>query len=137
MSRVTPPDIALWVCDYLRDSLADVDGLEVDVRIPDGYDGSHPLIVVRDDGGGQSERICFDRSLGISCYGWTPQWSRPLYLLAARVYAILTDDDLPYRQSTPITAVDETGCNGPYAASTKLACALYYLTVEYHTVGTY
>lgn len=137
MSRVTPPDICLWVCNLLRRELNDIDDLEVDIRIPDTYRADHPLIVIRDDGGTQSERILFDRSLGISCYGWTPTWPAPLYDLAARTYSILTDDALAFQTGTPIAAVDESGCNGPYAASCTLGCALYYMTVQYVTVGTW
>lgn len=137
MSRVAPPDIALWTCNLLRSELSDVTGLEVDIRIPDSYKGDHPLIVVRDDGGTQSDLILFDRSLGVSCYGWNPDNPAPLHDLATRVYAILTDDELAYKPDSPVAAVDESGCNGPYPASTTFGCGLYYLTVEYSTVGNY
>lgn len=134
MSRVTPPDISLWLCDRIR---AEHPHVECDIRIPDGYTGDHPLVVVRDDGGPQSDWIVFDRSLGITVYGWDETNPKPLRDLAADLYAQLTDDELAYMDGSPITAVTQSGCNGPYPVSTSMACAGYYLTVEYSTVGTH
>lgn len=45
---VTPPDIELWLCEWLRSNIKDVTGLQVGNREPEDYRGEHPLIVVRD-----------------------------------------------------------------------------------------
>ena len=41
-------------------------GLKVSNREPNDYDGSYPLITVRDDGGSQSDQIIFDRQMGVN-----------------------------------------------------------------------
>lgn len=136
MSAVMPPDLELWACDWIRDHIRDVPGLTVGNRIPDAYDGSHPLVSVRDDGGGQSERILFDRSLGVNVLGWTRSDNGPCKDLARRIYALLTDpDDITRPVGSPIVAVVEDGCNGPYPVTDDLDVAHYYLTVEYSAVG--
>ena len=67
MASVIPPDLELFLTGWLRSNITDVAGLQVGNRIPDGYDGSYPLVVVRDDGGTQSaDRVTFDRSIGVN-----------------------------------------------------------------------
>lgn len=133
MIQIIPPDISLYLCRLVRDRI----GVQADIRIPDGYDGSKPLVVIRDDGGTQSNRIMFDRSIGVSVYGYGKDNTKPLYDLAAQVYANLTDDNLAYMADSPIAAVIESGCNGIYPVDTDLPCALYYMTAEYSTVGSW
>ena len=61
MASVIPPDLELFLTGWLRSNITDIPGLQVGNRIPDGYDGSYPLVVVRDDGGTQSaDRVTFD-----------------------------------------------------------------------------
>ena len=67
MTAVLPPDLETWLCAYLRGELKPSFGkILVHIREPDDYDGSFPLVVVRDDGGSQSNRVLFDRSIGIT-----------------------------------------------------------------------
>lgn len=51
MASVIPPDLELFLTGWLRSNITDIPGLQVGNRIPDGYGGSYPLVVVRDDGG--------------------------------------------------------------------------------------
>lgn len=135
MSQVIPPDLESWLCDWLRASITDIPGLQVGNKRPTDYDGSYPLVTVRDDGGNQSDRVSFDRSVGIRVMGWTRSRDKPCRTLARRVYAILTDPAIALAAGSPIVSVDESGCNGPYSVSDELDVALYYLTVEYSAVG--
>lgn len=135
---VTPPDIELWLCEWLRSNIKDVSGLQVGNREPEDYRGEYPLIVVRDDGGGQSDRVVFDRSVGVTVRGWTRSNSKPCADLARRVYALLTADPeilQGFAEGSPILAIDESGCNGPYPVSEDANVARYYLTAEYSVSG--
>lgn len=48
---VISPDIEQWLCDYLRDRVYDVEGLQFDNRKPEAYRGDYPLVTIRDDSG--------------------------------------------------------------------------------------
>lgn len=140
MTLVLPPDLELWLCGYLRGRLSDVPDLRVSNKEPPMYDGSHPLVVVRDDGGAQSERILFDRSMGVTVRGWTRQNDKPCKDLARRVYALLTDDPgilSNHAENSPILAIDESGCNGPYPVTEDADVCRFYMTVEYTAQGDY
>lgn len=133
MSRIIPPDISLWLCRHLRSQISEP-RLQVGVRIPDSYDGSYPLIVIRDDGGGQADRVLFDRSLGVTVYKGAPNDPKPCRDLAAEAYAVLTDDRIGYVPGSPIAGVVEDGCNGVYPVSGDQETCMYYMTVEYTAV---
>ncbi len=136
MTMVMPPDLELWLCTYLRAQLADVVGLKVSNREPDDYSGSVPLIVVRDDGGSQSDRLLFDRSVGVTVrYGprTSPKKCRDL---AARVYGLLTDPSTCLVEGSPIAGISEDGCNGPYAVAEDADIARFYMIFEFSAVGT-
>lgn len=136
MSRVKPPELALWACTLIRKEFAPtLPGLQVDIRIPDAYRGQMPLIVVRDDGGAQTGTNLFDRSLGVTVSMGSIDNPYPCRTLADGVYALLTDLYLPFDHN-PIAAIIHDGCNGPYPASGDHQTAVHYLTVEYSAVGT-
>lgn len=135
MSTVLPPDLETWLCAHLRSRLSDVPGLQVGNKRPNDYRGTYPLIVVRDDGGSQTDRVAFDRSVGVTLTGWSRSNDKPCKDLARHVYAILTDDSIPLADGSPIVSVTEQGCNGPYPVTDDLNVACYYLTVEYSAVG--
>lgn len=138
MTRITPPDVSLWLCDYLRRQLTGLDGLQVGIRVPDGYKGTHPLIVIRDDGGAILGLGQFDRSVGVTVYGWTRSNSQPCMDLARRVMGLLTDQQLISPLGTdgsPVESVTEDGCNGPYATTDDRDTAAVYMTVEYTVTG--
>lgn len=139
MASVIPPDLELFLTGWLRSNITDVAGLQVGNRIPDGYDGSYPLVVVRDDGGTQSaDRVTFDRSIGVNVLGWTRNDTKPCRDLAARVYGLLTGEPgilIGFAEGSRICAVVSDGCNGPYPVCEDAAWCRYYMTVEYSTAG--
>lgn len=136
MSRVIPPDVALWASERLREELAgQYPDLQVDIRVPDGYRGEYPLIVIRDDGGSQEERLLFDRSLGVTVHYGPIDDPYPARQLADAVYASLTDTSIPY-EAGPVASITSDGCNGPYPVTGQDLDAAWYMTVEYQAVGT-
>lgn len=133
-----PPDLELFLCGWLKERLTDVDGLQVGNRPPESYRGQHPLIVIRDDGGAMLGLGRFDRSVGVTVYGWTRSNSQPCMDLARRVMGLLTDQQLISPLGTPgspVESVTEDGCNGPYATTDDLDTAAVYMTVEYTVTG--
>jgi len=139
MATVVPPDLELFLTGWLRSNITDVDGLQVGHRTPDGYDGSYPLIVVRDDGGAQSaDRVVFDRSVGVNVCGWTRNNPKDCRDLAARVYGLLTcepDILVGFAEGSSVCAVVPDGCNGPYPVTEDASYCSYYMTVEYSAAG--
>lgn len=138
MSVVLPPDLEAWLCDYLRDQLEpSYSTILVSNREPDDCDGSYPLVVVRDDGGSQSNRVLFDRSIGVTVrYGprAAPGDCRDL---AARIYGLLTDPTICELDGSPIASIEEDGCNGPYFVSEDANIARCYLTLEFSAIGEF
>lgn len=132
---ILPPDLELWLCGYLRAELSDVDGLEIGNREPSDYIGDHPLIVIRDDGGSQTEHIMFDRSVGVTVKGWARSNPYKCSQLARRVYGLLTSDDIITAADSPIAHIDESGCNGPYSFTDETDCACYYATYSFTATG--
>ena len=136
MTLVLPPDMEAFLCDYLRDHITDVDGLQVGSKKPHDYQGAYPLVTVRDDGGDADGLGQFDRTIGVNVYGWSRQDEKPCKTLARRVYAVLTEHPaIALAEHSPITAVDDQQCNGPYPVSDDSDTAHYYLIVEDSTIG--
>lgn len=135
MQLVSPPDLELWACRYLAGKLKGVSDLTVTNRVPDRYDGTRPLIAVRDDGGTQAEGAMFERRLGVTvCYGNSRQTKR-CRDLAARVYALLTWPGLIHVDGSPIAAIVFDECNGPYRIITSMDVSRQYLIVDYRVDG--
>jgi len=110
MTAVLPPDLELWLCAYLRARLkSSFPMVVVSNREPDDYDGSRPLVVVRDDGGSQSNRVLFDRSVGVTVRYGSRSAPKPCRDLAARIYGMLTDPAICSLDGSPIAGIDETG----------------------------
>lgn len=135
MDLVAPPDLELWVIQYLADELADVPDLTVTNMIPDDYDGVTPMISVRDDGGSQYEGGMFERRLGVGiCYG-SYENPKPCRELAARVYALLTDPYLHAVLGSPVVRPVLEQCNGPYRITTQMRASREYIIVDYMVSG--
>lgn len=128
---VAPPDLELFLTGYLRAVL----GIECDNKQPDGWDGSTPLAVVRDDGGQKTGLVTFDRSVGVTVYAGTRQDTQPAMELARRAYAALTSPTIAWEKGSPIAAVVDEGCNGPYRIDDDHDASACYLTAEYSVVG--
>ncbi len=140
MTRVTAPDMELWLCAYLRSVLAD-EGVDAQVsnKEPDSLKLplSKPLVVIRDDSGTRQSAVTFDRSIGVSILAGTRQDDKASNDLARRIAGILSDDEIAMVPGSPIAAVDWDGCNGPYAVTETLNVARRYLTVQYTVVGSW
>lgn len=138
MTAVLPPDLETWLCAYLRGKLKPSFGkILVHIREPDDYDGSFPLVVVRDDGGSQSNRVLFDRSIGITVRYGSRSTPGPCRDLAARIYGLLTDPEICSLDGSPIAGIDEDGCNGPYFVAEDANIARCYLTLEFSAIGEF
>lgn len=138
MSVVLPPDLEAWLCDYLRGQLEpSLSTILVSNREPDDFDGSYPLVVVRDDGGSQSNRVLFDRSIGITVRYGSRTLPGDCRDLAARIYGLLTDPAICSLDGSPIAGIDEDGCNGPYFVAEDANIARCYLTVEFSAIGKF
>lgn len=138
MSVVLPPNLELWLCGYLRDQLKpSYSTILVSVREPDDYDGSRPLVVVRDDGGSQSNRVLFDRSIGITVRYGSRKSPGPCRDLAANIYSLLTNPSIAQLDGSPIAGIEGDGCNGPYFVAEDSNIARCYLTVEFTAIGEF
>lgn len=138
MSVVLPPDLEAWLCDYLRGQLeSSLSTILVSNREPDDFDGSYPLVVVRDDGGSQSNRVLFDRSIGVTVRYGSRTLPGDCRDLAARIYGLLTDPAICELDGSPIASIEEDGCNGPYFVAEDANIARCYLTLEFSAIGKF
>lgn len=129
---VIPPDCAGFAASFLRGAL----GVECDVKIPAAWDGSTPLVVVRDDGGPMLGPPAFDRTLGVTAYAGTRQDGSESMRLAALAFAALTSPDAVLAPGSPVASAVPEGCTGPYPVddpARDVSCS--YLTVEWTAVG--
>lgn len=132
MSRsVLPPDLEAFLTGYLRAVLA----VETDNKVPDGWDGSTTLVTVRDDGGPMTGPTTFDRSVGVTVYAGSRRDVSASKAIARRAFAALTSPTIVWEKGSPIAAVVEDGCNGPYQTTDDHDVAVSYMTVEYSAVG--
>lgn len=131
VQTVVPPDIELFLTGYLRAVL----GVACDNKQPSGWDGRGELVVVRDDGGAKTGLVTFDRSVGVTVYAGTRQDTERAMTLAQRAFAALTCPTIVAEKGSPIAAVTDDGCNGPYRVNDDHDVSACYLTVEYSVVG--
>jgi hypothetical protein len=149
--RLTPPDVTLWLCTYVR-AMAAVDGKGVDVADVEPENLSvetltRPLVVIRDDSGPQNDLVSYDRSIGVSVLHPTKRPALAVNDLARWVAGVLFDLDIVLAEPLvidddttmpcPISAVTLSGCNGPYAVPEELDVARRYLTAEYVVTGSW
>ncbi|TPF87445.1 hypothetical protein BW13_00925 [Bifidobacterium sp. UTCIF-37] len=139
MSVVLPPDLELWLCQYLRSKLTDVPGVQVGNKRPDPVilPDTVPLVTIRDDGGYRDDFAAFDRSIGVNVYGWSRSNDKPCKDLARRVFGLLADPDIATVPGSPIINVDGSSCNGPYPVTEDEQYAHYYLIIAYTVIGEY
>ncbi|NMW65983.1 hypothetical protein HHJ78_10855 [Mobiluncus mulieris] len=140
MSIVVPADVELFLTKYLRQTLL-MNNLTVQVsnkepgnlRLP----LQRPLVVVRDDGGGQQSRLTFAHRVGVNVLAGSKRSDYDANRLARIVYGILTDDDIVEADASPIVAFYREGCVPPTPVLESLDVARRYMTVEYLTVGEF
>ena len=138
MTRVTPPDLELWLTSYLRDVLTREGwDVEVDSKEPRGLRTplSRPLVVIRDDSGQRVSVVSYRRQVGISVLAGTRSDDALARRLALAVYAVATDDAIALAAGSPVAAV--TDSMGPYAVDDDHDVARRYLSAEYVVVGTW
>lgn len=139
MVRVAPPDLELFLTEYLReraDQRGDV--VDVDNKERPGLTVESPdLIVVRDDGGSRRDWTSFDRSVGVSVLAGTRQYDKPANDLAIEVFADLTDEAILTWPGSPIASIEWDGCNGPYAVAETMDKARRYMTLQYTVIGSW
>lgn len=129
---VLPPDLEDFLTGYLRAVLE----VETDNKVPYGWDGATTLITVRDDGGPMTGPTTFDRSVGVTVYAGSRQDVSASKAIARRAFAALTSPTIVWEKGSPIAAVVEGGCNGPYQTTDDHDAAVSYMTVEYSAVGS-
>ena len=138
MTTVLPPDLEAWLCAYLRKQLKlSYDAIRVSNREPDDYNGSYPLVVVRDDGGSQSNRVLFDRSIGITVRYGSRSAPGPCRDLAARIYGLLTDPEICSLDGSPFAGLVEDGCYGALFVGGVANIGSMYLTLEFSAIGEF
>jgi len=145
--RVTPPNTVLWLTGYVR-ALAAAEGRSVTVSNKEPatltLPLTKPLIVIRDDSGPRLSHVTFDRSIGASVLAGSKLNDMPADELALWLAGVLFDFDLPLGfdvpvpiAPTPIVAVIESGCNGPYPVTETLDVARRYMTAQYVVSGSW
>ncbi|WP_291053725.1 hypothetical protein [Herbiconiux sp.] len=136
--RVTPPDLELWLTEFVRTRAA---AAQIAVTVANtepadlGLPLGKPLVVIRDDSGNRLDWTTFDRSVGVSVLAGTTRNGKPASDLGRWLAGLLFDDAIALVEGSPIAAVEWDGCNGPYAVQESLNVARRYLTAEYTVVG--
>lgn len=138
--RVEPPDLELWLTDYVR-TAALAAGHDIDVDRVEPSELTlpleRPLIVIRDDSGSRIDHTTFDRSIGATVLAGSRRDVKDANDLARWLAGLLLDDALPLVEGTPIVSVDWDGSNGPYAVLETLDVARRYLTAQYVVAGSW
>lgn len=135
MSLYVPPDIEMYLTTWLRDRLPDAEignKTPTDLRTP----LRKPVITISDATGSKSSIATFRRTLTVLVRDGTRLSDQSANDLSRIVFAWLTSADIVDAQDSPIAAVIEDSCFGPYPAADDLDVAARIMTVEYSVVGT-
>ncbi|AKV55510.1 phage protein [Bifidobacterium actinocoloniiforme DSM 22766] len=134
MSIYLPPDIEDFLTGWLRERIPNI---SVRNKEPQELHAplDKPLVVIRDDSGTRTSLVTWDRSVGVSVLAGSKSYDKPANDLARLVYAHLTDDAVTDAPGSPIAAVLDEGCNGPYAVQDDQDVARRYMTIEYSVTG--
>ena len=138
---VVLPDVELFLTGWLRNALHKRGYTTVEVGHTEpadlAYPLQHPVIVVRDDGGPQTETVTFDRSVGVTVLGGTRQDTKPTMDLARLTFALVTSMGVCLADGSPIAAVDKTSARGPYLVNDTADTCRAYMTIDYSLVGEF
>jgi hypothetical protein len=135
MTIYLPPDMELFLTGWLRSQMPDVRFVN---KEPESLSTplTKPVVVIRDDSGTKTSYATFDRSIGVSVLAGSKTNDKPANDLARLIYAHLTCDEIVTARESPVAALIDSGCNGPYPVQDDHDYARRYMTVEYSTVGT-
>lgn len=136
----TPPETLPYIVRTIRGWLKDgtvtaPHGTTVCATVPTDYDGSKPLVFVRDDGSTLKEMgISYSSSIAVTVFsGRTGADTTPSYRLATSLFALLAAPGvLPTRVDGPVASVD--GATQPVRVSDDHLTG-FYMTVDYTTVA--
>ena len=136
MTSSMPPDIELFLTTYLRDNLPNEDNLQIDIKEPDNYNGTYPLITIRNDDGEKDEFNRYTFDIAINIQGWDRTNSKKCKDLANQVFALLTNiTKLLNQPHSPIITVNSENCTLPHPITTNPNRAHYYFVIALATVG--
>ena len=134
MSLYLPPDLEAIVTGWLRDRIPGIGvGNKEPVKLATPLD--KPRVVIRDDSGVRTSMATWDRSVGVSVLAGSRSNDQPANDLARLVYAHLSDPVIADAPGSPIAAILEDGCTGPYAVQDDQDVARRYLTIAYSVTG--
>ena len=134
MSLYLPPDIEDYLTRWLRGRIPDISvGNKEPLKLATPLE--KPIVVVRDDSGTRTGLVTWDRSVGVSILAGSKSYDKPANDLARLVYAHLTDDTITDAPGSPIAAILDDGCTGPYAVQDDQDVARRYMTIEYSVTG--
>lgn len=134
MSIYLPPDIEDFLTGWLRGRIPDISvGNKEPQKLHTPLE--RPVVVVRDDSGTRTGLVTWDRSVGVSVLAGSKSYDKPANDLARLVYAHLTDDAITDSPGSPIAAIIDEGCTGPYAVQDDQDVARRYMTIEYSVTG--
>lgn len=131
-----PPDVELFLTGWLRAALRKRGyGVEVDNKEPAdlAFPLSQPLVVVRNDGGSQTEAVTYEWSIGVTVLGGTRRDTKKTMDLARLVFALATSRAVCLADRSPLANVVQA--NGPYLVNDTADTARAYMTIDYALVG--
>lgn len=136
MTSSQPPDIELFLTTYLRDNLPNEDNLQIDIHEPDNYNGTYPLITIRNDDGEKDEFNRYTFDIAINIQGWDRTNSLKCKTLANKVFSLLMNREKLLKQAgSPVLTINEDNSTLPHAITTNPNRAHYYFVIALATVG--
>lgn len=138
--RVIPPDLELWLAGYIH-AEAEAEGLVLRIvnsePTPLSLPLDAPLVVIRETDGSRIDWTTFERSVSVAVLAGGRDDPADARNVARWLAGVLFDEELPFVEGTPITAVDFDGCLGPVAATEPLDVSRRVLTAHYVVTGTW
>lgn len=138
MTRVIHADLEAYLVQRFRAELAArpepyCQGVIVDNKEPSGTTFPKRLLVVRDDGGADTELVTGERDVGLSVLAGTKENPKECVDLALMVHAIARDL-AGLEPGNPIAAVTQSG--GPYPVPEQQQRARRYIPITVSVVAS-
>lgn len=138
--RVIPPDLELWLAGHIH-AEAEAEGLVLRIvnsePTPLALPLDAPLVVIRETDGSRIDWTTFERSVTVAVLAGGRDDPADARNVARWLAGVLFDEELPFVEGTPVTAVDFDGCLGPVAATEPLDVSRRVLTAQYVVTGTW